>query len=178
MIQDLPYSSFKFLTQKEINDFDLNISENSPNRYILEFDLEYCKELHDSHSDYPLCPEKIEVSPDMLSKYWKDIVGWYRIKIPNLGNKIKYVVHYKNRKYYLSLGMKLVKIHRILSFRESDWLKSYVDFNTKKKQESTDEFNKNLYKLLNNCTYGKSIENIRKRSNVKLINDKKHIRYV
>ena len=91
--------------------------------------------------------------------------------IPNLADKIKDVVHYKNLQYYLSLGMKLIKIQRILSFKQSNWLKKY--FNTKKRQESTDEFNKNLYKLLNHCIYGKSIENQRKRINVKLINDKK-----
>ena len=103
MIQDLLYSGFKGLSNKEINDFDLNISEKSPIRYILEVDLEYCEKLHNSHSDYPLCPEKIEVSNDMLSKYCKDIADEYSIKvggvkklIPNPGNKVKYVVHYKN----------------------------------------------------------------------------------
>ena len=102
MIQGLPQSSFKFLSQKEIDKFHLNVSENSPIGYILEVDLKYCKELHDSHSDYPLCPEKIEVNSDMLSKYCKDIADWYDIKvggvkklIPNLGDKVKYVVHYK-----------------------------------------------------------------------------------
>ena len=116
----------------------------------------------------------------MLSKYCTDIADWHGIKvggvkklIPNLGDKVKYVVHYENLKYYLLLGMKLVKIHRILSFKQSNWLKKYVDFNTKKRQESTDEFSTGLYKLLNNCIYGKSIENQRKRMNVKLINDKK-----
>ena len=69
--------------------------------------------------------------------------------------------------------MKLVKIHKILSFKQSNWLKSYVDFNTEKREQSSDEFNKNLYKLLNNYIYGKSIENLRKRMNVKLISDKK-----
>ena len=140
MIQDLPYSGFKWLSNKEINDFDLNsVSENSPIGYILEVDLEYCKELHDSHNDYPLCPEKIEISSDMLSKYCKDIADWYGIKvggvkklIPSLRDKVKYVVHYKNLQYYLSLGMKVVKVQRILSFKQSDWLKKYVDFNTKK----------------------------------------------
>ena len=68
-------------------------------------------------------------------------------------------------------GMKLIKIHRILSFRQRNWLRKYVNFNTKKRQKSNDEFNKNSYKLLNNCIYGKSIENIRKRINVKRIND-------
>ena len=147
--------------------------------YILEVDLEYCKELHDLLGDYPLCPEKIEVRSDMLSKYCENIADWYNMKVggvkklfPNLDDKVKYVVHYEDLKYYLSLGIKPIKIHRILSFKQSNWLKKYVDFNTKKRQESTDEFNKNLYKMLNNCIFGKSIENQRKRINAKLINDK------
>ena len=148
IIQDLLYGGFKFLSQKEINDFNLDsISSNSQGNlhsvvYILEVDLEYCKNLHDSHSDYLLCPEKIEVNSDMLSKYNKDITDWYGIKvggvkklIPNLKDKVRYVVHYKNLLHYLSLGMKLVKIHRMLSFKQRNWLKSYVDFNTKKEKK-------------------------------------------
>ena len=75
----------------------------------------------------------------MLSKYCSDIADWYGIKVGgvkililNLGDKVKYVVHYKNLQYYLSLGMKLIKIHGILSFKQSDWLRKYVDFNAKK----------------------------------------------
>ena len=116
----------------------------------------------------------------MLSKYCKDIVDRYDIKvgrvrklIPNLCDKVKYVVHYENLLYYLSLGMKLVKIHRILTFKQKNWLKVFTHFNTKKRQESNDEFNKNLHKLFNNCIYGKSIENARKKVNVKMVNDKK-----
>ena len=112
---------YPFVSKEEINSFNLDsIPENSLIGYISEVDLEYCKELHDSHNDYPFCPEKIEVSYDMLSKYCKYIADWYDIKvggvkklIPNLGDKVKYVVHYKNLKYYLPLGMKLVKIHRV-----------------------------------------------------------------
>ena len=170
MIQNLPYCCFKLLGEKEVNDFNLDsIGSNSVVGYILEVDLEYCKELHDSHSDYPLCSKKLEVNYDMLSGYCKDIADWYGIKVGG----VKYVVHYKNLKYYLSFRMKLVKIHKILSFKQSSWLKNYVDFNTKKKQKSTDEFSKGFYKLLNNCIYGKSIENQRKRMTVKLINDKR-----
>ena len=116
----------------------------------------------------------------MLSGYCKYIADWYDIKvggvkklISNLSDKVKYVVHYKNLRYYLSLGMKLIRIHRILNFKQSNWLKKYVDCDTKKRQESTDEFNKGLYKLLNNCIYDKSIENQRKIMNVKLINDRR-----
>ena len=132
MTQDLPVSDFKFLNDKEINNFHLKaISDNSPIGYILEVDLEYCKELYDIHSDYPLCPEKIEISSDMLSNYCKDIADQYGIRvggvkklIPNLGDKVEYVAHYENLKCYLSLGIRLVKIHRILSFKQSNWLKS------------------------------------------------------
>ena len=155
--------------------FDLySVPENNLIGHILEVDLEYCCNLHNLHNNYPLCPEKIEVSYEMLSKYCKDIVHRYDIRvggveklIPNLEDKIRYPVHYKNLIYYLSLGIKPKKIHKILSFKQSNWLKIFTDINTKKRQESGDEFSKNLYKLLNNCIYGKSIENIRKRVNVK-----------
>ena len=116
----------------------------------------------------------------MLSNYCKDIVNKYNIKvgnvkklIPNLCDKIKYPIHYRNLQYCLKLGMKLIKIHRILSFKQKNWLKIFTEFNTKKRQKSNDEFNKDLYKLFNNCIYGKSIENPRKKINVKLLNDKK-----
>ena len=78
----LPYGGFKFLSEKEINDFDLDsIPENRLIGYILKVDLEYCKELHDLHNDYSLYPEKIEISHDMRSKYCKDIADWYDIKV-------------------------------------------------------------------------------------------------
>ena len=91
--------------------------------------------------------------------------------IPNLKDKVKYVVHYKNLQNYLSLGIKLVQIDRIFSFKQSNWLKSYLGFNTEKRKESTCEFDKNFFNLMINCVYGKSMENIRKRIKVKSIND-------
>ena len=187
MIQSVPFSNFKLLSKKETSGFYLNsISKNSSVGHILEVDLEYCKELHDFHSDYPLRPEKIEISSNILSKYCNGIANKYGIKVGgvkklifNLGDKVKYVVHYNNLQCYLSLEMKLVKVHRILKFKQSNWLKEYVEFNTKKGQESTDEFNKYLFKLLINCVYGKSMENITKRINVKLVNNlKEYSKYV
>ena len=87
-----------------IDEFDLNlVKENSSMGYIPEVDLEYPSELHDLHNDYPLALEKLEISQDMLSKYCSDIADKYGIKIggsnklvPNLRNKSKYVVHYRN----------------------------------------------------------------------------------
>ena len=124
MSQYLPYSGFKWLNQKEINDFCLNfISENSSIGYILEVDLKYPSELHELYKDCPLAPEKFKISENMLSDYFFNIANENGIKIagvtklvPNLGYKIKYIVHYINLQLYLSLGMKLTKVHRILKF--------------------------------------------------------------
>ena len=126
------------------------VKENSSYGYILEVDLEYPSELHDLHNDYPLAPEKIKISQDMLSKYCCDIADKYGIKIggvnklvPNSRNKKKYVVNYRNLQLYLSLGMKLSKVHRILRFKQSDWLKKLVDFNTDKRRNASNNFEKN-----------------------------------
>ena len=122
--QYLPYSEVKLLNQKEIDGFCLNsIEKNSSIEYILEVDLTYPDELHELHNDYPLAPEKIEISQNMLSEYCSNIadeygtkIGGVNILVPNLGNKTKYVLHYRNLELYLSLGMKLTKVHRILKF--------------------------------------------------------------
>ena len=122
----LQYEGFKWLSKEEIKRFDIDsIPENSKIGYILEVDLEYCKELHDIHNDYPLCPGHVSVNYEILSNYCKNSVDKHDIKvggvkklIPNLYDKIRYPVHYKNLKYYLSLGMKFKKIHRILSFKQ------------------------------------------------------------
>ena len=136
----LPYGGFKWL--KNVEGFDVNsISEESPIGYILEVDLEYPDEFHVLHNDYPLAPEKLTIFYDMLSDYCKKIAGEYEIKagdvkklIPDLGNKTNYVVHYKNLQLYLSLKMKLTEIHRVLRFKQSYWMKKYIDFNTEKEQ--------------------------------------------
>ena len=90
----------------------------------MEVDLKYSNELYELHNDYPLAPEKLEITNDMLSNYCKNIANKYEIKIgdvnkliPNLGNKSEYVIHYKNLQLCLSLGMKLIKVHRILKFK-------------------------------------------------------------
>ena len=116
---------------------------------ILEVDLEYPEELHDLHNEYPLAPERLEIN-----KVWK--------LIPNLNNKISYVLQYKNLKLYESLGMKVTKIHRGIKFEESPWLKSYTDMNTNLRTEAKNEFEKDFFKLMNNSVFGKTMENIRK----------------
>ena len=118
-----PYGGFKWL--KSADNFDLNsVSENSPIGYILKVNLKYHEKLHALHNDYPLAPEKIAIVYDMLSDYCRKMADEYGIKfgdvmrlIPNLGHKTNYLLHYKNIQLYLSLGMKLTKIHRVLKFK-------------------------------------------------------------
>ena len=164
MSESPPYGEFKWL--ENFDGFGMMIiDEKSKTGYILEVDLEYPDELHELHNDYPLAPEKLAVSSDMLLGYCKKIADKYQIKvgdvkklIPNLGNKTKYVVHYRNLQLYLSLGMKLTKIHRVLKFKQSDWMKKYIDFNTEKRKNTANDF----VKLIINSVYNKT-ENLRKR---------------
>ena len=113
----------------------------------------------------------------MLSKYCKEIAGEYKIKvgdvkklIPNIGNITKYVLHYRNLQLYLSLRMKLTKVHRVLKFKQSDWMKRYIGFNTDKRKNAVNDFDKDFLKLMIHCVYGKTMENLRKRINVRLVN--------
>ena len=106
---------------------------------ILEVDPEYPRELHNMHSDYPVCPEKVKVSNDMLSAYCKKIAEKYKSSIglvskliPTLRDKKEYVLHYRNLQLYLDLGLKIKKVHRVLKFDQSPWLKQYINFNTEK----------------------------------------------
>ena len=146
----LPYGGFKWL--KSVDNFHVNsINEKNPIRYILEVDLEYPDELHVLHNDYPLAPEKLAIPYDMLSDYCKKIADEYEIKvvdvkklISNLGNKTNYVLHYRNLQLYLSLGMKLTKIHQVLKFKQSDWMKKYINFNTEKRTNAANSFEKDF----------------------------------
>ena len=175
----IPYGEFEWL--RNVDELDvMSINEKSDVGYILEVDLKYPDELHELHNDYPLAPEKVAVTNDMLSKYCKEIADEYDIKVgyvkklfPNLGNKTKYVVHYRNLQLYLSLGMKLTKIHRVLKFKRSDWMKKYIDFNTKKRMSATNDFKKDFFKSMVNSVYGKTMENLRKRINVRFVNKQK-----
>ena len=128
MIQFLPYGGLKWLSKNESNDFCLSatplnsVSENISIGYILEVELEYPDEFHDLYNNYPLTPDKLEISQNMSSKYCSTIANEYGIRVggvnklvPNLRNNNKYVFYYSNLQLYLSLGMKLTKVHRFKS---------------------------------------------------------------
>ena len=151
MSEYLPYGGFKWL--KNVDEFDVkSISEKNTIGHFLEVDLEYPDKLHELHNDYPVAPEKRAVSSDMLSNYCKKIADRYEIKvvdvkklIPKLGNESNDVVHSRNLQLYLSLGIKLTKIHRVLKFQQSDWMKKYIDFNTEKTMNAANDFEKGFF---------------------------------
>ena len=172
MSKYLPTGKFKWKENINLN----NYSDESKKGLILEVDLEYPKELHDLHNDFPLAPEKIKVSENMLSNYCKKISNKFNIStglvhklIPTLYNKEKYVLHYKNLQLYLQVGLKLKKVHRALEFNQSAWLKQYIDFNTQKRTNAKNSFEKDFFKLMNNSVFGKTMENIRKRVDIRLV---------
>ena len=149
MCKPLPTEDFEWMEKEELNNW-----ENQP--CILEVDLEYPEKLHDLHNDYPLAPERL-------------IVNKVEKLIPNLNDKTKYVIHHETLKLYLSLGLKLTKIHRGITFEESAWLKPYIDLNTDLRAKATNDFEKDFFKLMNNSVFGKTMENIRNRVDIRLV---------
>ena len=122
-----------------------------------------------------MAPEKLKVSEKMLAPFQLQIkkehgieIGTTKKLIPNLYPKKNYVVHYRKLKYYLSKRWILTKVHKILEFKQSPWMKPYIDFNTERRKEATNEADKNLFKLLNNAVYGKTMENMRKRMKIRI----------
>ena len=141
----------------------MSISKKSLIESLLKVDLEYSDKLHELHNDYPLAPDKPAVSSNMLSNYCRKYVDKYEMKvgevrnlISNLSSKTNYVIHYRNLR--LSFGIKLTKIHRVPKFKQFDWMKKYTDFNTEKRVNAANDFQKHFFKLMINSVYGKTME--------------------
>ena len=183
MSQHLPTGDFQWLCDDQIKQLDLSkYYDESEKGLILEVDLEYPQELHDLQNDYPVAAEHIGVTEDMLSDYCREVAEKFTIKtgvvrklIPTLLNKERYVLHYRNLQLYLSLGLKLTKIHKALTFNQSPWMKKYIDFNTQKRIEAKNSFEKDFFQLMNNSVFGKTMENLRKREDIRLVADKEKL---
>ena len=167
MSKKLAVNGFKWIDNNEINeDFIKNYVENNDKGYIFEVDVKYPKRLHELHSDLPSLPERMEINK------CKKLVC-------NLYNKKRYVAHINTLKRALNHGLKFLKIHRVIEFNQEAWLKPYIDMNTELKKLAKNDFEKDLFKLMNNSVFGKAMENIRKHRDIKLVTtDKKRSKLV
>ena len=144
---------------------------------ILEADVCYPAHLHETHSDLPMCPERIVIREDMLSPFqqrlWpaNDKKPCTRLA-PNLYNKKNYVMHIRNAQFYAAHGLIISRPTRVLKFRQSRWLKSFIDFNVCQRALATTKFQQGLHKGIPNNAFGKTMENIRQRTRVEFITDK------
>ena len=175
----LPQKSFRWLDAQEIQSFDLmSIACDATKGYVLEIDLNYPEELHESHNSFPLAPEKYSVQYEQLSDFQKCLIDEELFckgekLIAHLGPRRKYICHYRNLQFYLKHGLKLEKIHRVLEFEQAAYVREYIEFNTKMRAQCSSVWMSNSFKLFNNSLYGKFIEGVRERMNVKITNERK-----
>ena len=163
MSQSLPTSEFKWMKNLTV-DFVIDLLDKKRNPrvkkgYIFEVDLEYPTELWQQHNDYPLAPERVNI--DGVEKL-----------ICHFKPRKNYVVHYRNLRQYLEMGMILTVVHKGISFNQSPWMEPYIRKNTELRKCAANSFEKDFFKLMNNSVFGKTIENIRKRQNIILVDDR------
>ncbi|XP_011875161.1 PREDICTED: uncharacterized protein LOC105566057 [Vollenhovia emeryi] len=157
MCQPLPYANFRWI--EDITNFDAStIAADSTIGYILEVDLEYPQHLHDTHIDLPFCPTRDKPPGKRQDKL-----------LATVYDKKRYVIHYRNLQQCTRHGLRVTKIHRVLEFSQSPWLRDYIELNTQFRTHATNDFEKNLYKLMNNAVFGKTMENVRNHVDVKLL---------
>lgn len=176
MRQKLPIGSFEWVKFISINDI-LNYDMNGDIGYFIECDIIIPNDVHEYLNDLPPCPESLVINEELISNVTKEARRARGVTVqpeqkklaPNFLPKTRYKVHIANLKKYMLLGAEVVKIYRVLKFRQKNWLASYIDFNTLKRQQSTSEFGKSFYKLMINSYFGKTMESVRKRRNIVLI---------
>lgn len=147
----------------------MKIHDDGKNGFIFEVDLEYPENLHNAHNDFPFCCEKqilpreaVDINEIKMNKIDKLLL--------TLSEKKNYVIHYRMLKLALRHGLVLKKVHRVLSFNQSKWLKPYIDKNTELRTEARNDFEKTFFKYMINSVFGKTMENLRLRADIKVVN--------
>ena len=160
MSQLLPTSGFRWVSidPNEMDELMEWISDlvRYDKGYLLEIDVSYPKELHDLHNNLPFMCEKMKIN------------GVEKL-VPNLHDKKNYVIHIEALNQALKNGLVLEKVHRAIEFNQSTWLKPYIDFNTQLRTQAKNDFEKDFFKLKNNSVFGKTMENIRKHRDIRLV---------
>lgn len=160
MTKYLPYGGFEWISPDNFT-FD-NLTGEDDFGYILDVDIHYPEHLHKQHNDLPFLAEIIEVNAQ-------------KKLVPHLNDRSNYIVHYMALKQAIEHGLVLKKINRILKFKQSAWLKPYIDYNTKLRAAAQNDFEKDLYKMYNNAVFGKTMENIRNRLNMRIVCDARQL---
>jgi hypothetical protein len=190
MSYPLPTGEMSFLNdsttrsiQSDLQGFIRRIPKDGGVGYMMEVDLEIPTEHHDKFNEYPPAPEKRCVKESEMSKSYQiplmsdldEGSALYRTPklVADLNNKTGYVAHYRTLQEYISMGVKVVKVHKILKFAQSAWMKKYIDFNTDLRSKAKTEFEKNFWKLMNNSAFGKTIEQKRNRQNIRIVMSQK-----
>ena len=154
MSQPLPTGGFKWV---DVNPNEISeLATRTDKGYVLEVDVSYPKEWHNQHNDLSFMCERMEIN------------GVEKL-VPSLRDKKNYVIHIQALNQVLQHGLRLDRIHRVIEFDQSPWLKTYIDFNTQLRTAATNDFEKDFFKLMNNSVFGKTMENIRKHRNIKLV---------
>ena len=168
MTEKLPVKRFKWTDDisRMDEEFVRSYNKNDIKGYILEVDVDYPSELQNLHSDLPFLPERM-------------VINNTKKLVCNLQDKKNYVVHINVLKQALDHGLKLRKVHRVVEFDQEAWLKKYINFNTELRKNALNDFEKDFFKLMNNAVFGKTMKNVRKHRDIKLVKtDKKRNKLV
>ena len=172
MSQPLPYDEIKYDNNIKLEDI-LNNPDDSDIGYLVEVDLKYPDDIKEKTKYFPFAPVNKKINPENLNDYMNEIKPDTYVQSNKLicdwSDKKNYLTHYRMLKFYIRHGMIVEKVHNIISFKQSKWLEKYINFNTQKRNEAVNDFEKDFYKLLNNAFYGKTMENVRNRLKIKFI---------
>ena len=179
MCDFLPHNLNGFV-EKTLDEI-LQTADDNPTGYFVECDIHLPIQLHDKMKDYPACPESMAIKTEWLSDYQKSVLALNNVKHSNKSNKLvlnlfdktKYVCHYRYLKCIVKLGYQITAIHRVIEFEQSQWLKTYIDKNSQYRKLAKSDFEKDLFKLLNNAIYGKTNEDVMKHSKFEIIKSDK-----
>ena len=180
MQKSLPYKDFKWVSPKELEQIDVTLlGEHDSTGYFFEVCLEYPEKLHSSHNQLPLAPEKRSINPKEWSPYTQNLADILNMKktssppklVLTLHNKHKYRLHYMTLRFYMQMGLKLIKIHKAISFKQKRWLKPYIDLNIKNRESAENDFDSTIYKFYNNAIYGRLLLNLFTKKNYKLLDN-------
>ena len=178
MSQCLPYDEIKFETENVCLEEILNTPDDNDRGYFLEVDLEYPHNIRQKTKHFPFAPENKSISKDDFGPYMKSIMPKNYVSHKKLicdwTDKKNYLIHYRMLKFYVRYGMKVKKVHSVISFKQSKWLEKYIDFNTQKRNQAINDFEKDFHKLLNNAFNGKTMEKVRNRCKIEFIKRDEH----